>query len=60
MLQTNFVEKIKTHISSTINFFPKTVSFMEKYGTARQATEDNIIRRVRIECWITKTTDTYM
>jgi hypothetical protein len=30
---------------------------VEKYGTARQATEDNIMRRMRITCWITKATD---
>jgi hypothetical protein len=32
---------------------------MEKYGTARQATDDNIIRRMRFACWITKATDTH-
>jgi hypothetical protein len=26
---------------------------------ARQATDDNIIRRMRIACWITKATDTH-
>jgi hypothetical protein len=31
---------------------------VEKYGTAGQATDDNIIRRMRIACWITKDTDT--
>jgi hypothetical protein len=31
---------------------------MEKYGRARQATGDNIIRRMRFACWITKPTDT--
>jgi hypothetical protein len=33
----------------------------EKYGTARQATDDNIIglRRMRFACWITKATDTH-
>ena len=31
---------------------------MEKYGRARQATDDNKIRRMRIACWTTKTTDT--
>jgi hypothetical protein len=30
-----------------------------KYGTARQATNDNIIRRMRIACWMTKAADTY-
>jgi hypothetical protein len=30
---------------------------VEKYGTARQATNDNTIRRMRVACWITKATD---
>jgi hypothetical protein len=30
-----------------------------KYGTARQAADDNIIRRMRFACWITKATDTH-
>jgi hypothetical protein len=32
---------------------------VEKYGTARQATADNIIRRMRFASWITKATDTH-
>ena len=32
---------------------------MEKYGTVRQATDDNIIRRMRFEFWITKAIDTH-
>jgi hypothetical protein len=28
-------------------------------GRARQATDDNIIRRMRFACWITKATDTH-
>jgi hypothetical protein len=31
---------------------------VEKYGTARQATDHNIIRRMRIACCITTATDT--
>jgi hypothetical protein len=31
---------------------------VEKYDRARQATDDNIIRRMRLACWITKATDT--
>jgi hypothetical protein len=30
---------------------------VEKYGIARQATDDNIIQRMRLACWITKATD---
>jgi hypothetical protein len=32
---------------------------VEKYGTAGQATDGNIIRRMRFACWITKATDTH-
>jgi hypothetical protein len=32
---------------------------VEKYNTARHASDDNIIRRMRIACWITKATDTH-
>jgi hypothetical protein len=32
---------------------------VEKYSTARQATDDNLIRRMRFACWITKATDTH-
>jgi hypothetical protein len=30
----------------------------KKYGKAGQATDDNIIRRMRFVCWVTKATDT--
>jgi hypothetical protein len=62
MFQTKVVERIKTHISPSITFFRKSCRLwdnVEKYGTARQATDDNIIRRMRFECWITKATDTH-
>ena len=32
---------------------------MEKYGRSEQATDDNIILRMRFACWITKATDTH-
>jgi hypothetical protein len=32
---------------------------VEIYGTARQATDDNIMRGMRFTCWITKVTDTH-
>jgi hypothetical protein len=32
---------------------------VKKNGTARQATDDNIIRRMRFACWISKATDTH-
>jgi hypothetical protein len=62
MFQTKVVEKIKTHILSPITFFRLSYRLLynvEKYGTARQATDDNIIRRVHLACWITKATVTH-
>ena len=32
---------------------------VEKYGRARQVTDDNIIRRMHFACWITRDTDTH-
>jgi len=32
---------------------------VEKYGTARQVTDDNIIRRMPFACWIPEATDTH-
>jgi hypothetical protein len=32
---------------------------VEKYGTAGQATDGNIIQRMRFACWITKDTGTH-
>jgi hypothetical protein len=36
------------------NFFPENV---EKYDIDRTATDDNIIRRMRVACWVTNATD---
>ena len=30
---------------------------MEKYGRVGKVTGDNIVRRMRITCWVTKATD---
>jgi hypothetical protein len=49
----------KKHTLSSITFFLKIVPFMEKYGRAREVTDDNIKRRMRAACWITKATDTH-
>jgi len=60
MFQTKVVEKIKTHILQSVTFFfSKIVPFeiiWKKYSTASQATEDNIIRRMSVACWITTST----
>ena len=62
MFQTNFVQKIKTHILCSIPFFSKIVTFMryvEKYKTAGHVTEGNIIWRMRFSCWVNKATKTH-
>jgi hypothetical protein len=33
---------------------------VEKYGTAGQATDNNIIQRMRFACWIIKATDIHI
>jgi hypothetical protein len=61
MFQSKVVGQMKTQILCSITFFRKSCRLwdnVEKYGTARQATDDNIIRRMRFACRITKATDT--
>jgi len=56
------VEKIKVNILCAANFIQKSRRLwdnVKKYGRARQATDDSIIRRMRIACWIPKATDTW-
>jgi hypothetical protein len=51
------VVKIRTHILYLIIFSRKSCRLwdnVEKYGRARQAIDDNIIRDMRIACWTTK------
>ena len=55
MFQTKFVEEIKTHISCSETFSIKSCPLwdnVEKDCWAREATDDNIIRRIRFACWI--------
>jgi len=55
------IEKIKTHVLCSVTFSPKLYSLwdnLEKYGTARQATNNNIIWSRRCACWISKATNT--
>jgi hypothetical protein len=51
MCQTEVMEKIITHVM--IFFLFKSYCF----STAGQATDDSIIRRMRIACWVPKTTN---
>ena len=59
MFQTKFVENTKTHILCSIFFFFQNRAVCEttgrNNGIAGQATEGNIIRRMRIVCRIIKT-----
>ena len=61
MFQNKFVEKIKSHFMFN-NFLSKssTVFYMmwKKHSRARKATDDNIIRRMRVACWIPMATNT--
>jgi len=62
MFHTITVEKIKTHISCSIACFRKSCPLRDsvvKHGTARQATDDDITKRMRIACWITEVTNTH-
>ena len=54
MFQIKVAEKIKTHILCFKTFSRKSCRLwhsVEKYGVAGEATDDNIIRRMRFACW---------
>ena len=57
-----FVEKINTHVLCSVTFFFFNHAVYEiiwkEYARARRAT-DEIIRRMRLACYITKATDTH-
>jgi hypothetical protein len=58
MFQAKIVNKIETHILCSITFLSRKSCHLrdnvEKYDRAGQATNDNVIRRKRFACWITK------
>jgi hypothetical protein len=59
MFQPKVLEKIKTFTFNNF-FFRKSCLLwynVVKYGRAGQATDDNIIRRMRFACWITMATN---
>jgi len=62
MFRTKVVDKIKTHISYSVTFPRKLYRLWDNVGKfcrLGQATDDNIIQRMRFACWITKATDTH-
>ena len=56
MFQTKVVEQIKTHILCTITFFDNFTVYEKMWENTveRGRSHDNIIWRMRIECWVTK------
>ena len=56
-------ENQNTHFMFNNFYFSENRAVYEimwkKYCTARQSTDDNTIRRMRIACWITKPTQTH-
>ena len=61
-LRQKVADKIKTRISSSITFSENRAvceTTWKKHVTARQATDDNRIQRVRFACWIPKATETH-
>jgi hypothetical protein len=58
MFQTEVRDSNKAHILYSINFSPKNRN-VEKYCRFGQATDDNIVGRMRIACGIPKATNTY-
>ena len=59
MFEIKFVKKSKKSAFMFNKLFSKICPFwdhVEEYGGARQATDDNIIWRMRVSCWITKAT----
>jgi hypothetical protein len=44
-ISDKIVEKIKTHILVSVNFFPKVAPFITRCGGATRAGGDNVVRR---------------
>jgi len=61
MFRTEVVEKIETHFMFN-KFFSRNrdIYKMEKYYRAGNATDDNVIQRMRFACWITKARNTHL
>jgi len=57
MYRKKVVEKIKMHTLHSIIYSENCV--LEKFGRAKQATNENLTRRMRLICWVTKATDTH-
>jgi len=61
-ISDTIVEKPEHSMCHIIFFSRKSCHFIDKvgkYGTARQVTDDNIIRRMGIAYWVAKATNKY-
>ena len=63
MFQTKVAQEVKTYILSSIIFSPQNRAFCEimwknMVQGDRQAAGINVVRRMRVACWIPKTTNT--
>jgi len=61
-ISDKLAEKIKAHILFSITLLRKSCLLwdnLERYCRGGQTTYDNIIRRMRIPCWITEATKSY-
>ena len=63
MFHTKLADKIKTDVLRSITFFfrksCRLENNVEKHCRAGQTTDDNIIQRMRIICWITRAKNTH-
>ena len=62
IFQTKVVEKIKTHVLLSINFFCRKSRLWDMWKNCcigGQATDDDLTRQMRFACWITKASDTH-
>jgi hypothetical protein len=59
MLQPKVIEKIKTHILCSVTFFSENhavYEIMSKNVVEPEATNDVTIWRIRVACWISRST----
>ena len=62
MFHIKVVQRIKTHILCSITFPPKSCRLGHTVGKCdrvTQATDGNIVQRMRFACWIPKPTETH-
>ena len=53
------MEKIKKHILCSMTFSELRAVYVEEHGRAMQDTNEDMIRRMLLACWMPKATDTH-